>query len=693
VAPTWQRPVHLGVLVVASLTLPIETSGIDAGSANTSWWVLRGLASSVGLPFFALSSTAPLLLHWFSGSSNPRARDPYFLYSVSNAGSLLGLLGYLLVEPVATRSTQAFAWSVGFWIVGALVAVCAYGPGRRTPAVERARSARLRSDSAKGRSAHRTLWVLLGLVPSALLVGVTEHLATDVVSVPLLWLVPLALYLVTFIAAFSGRAFGSAWAWGRAAPVAAVLVLTLALAEVHYPILLIVIVHLGAFSALAMLCHTALAEIRPDTMHLTGYFACISLGGVLGGAAAALVAPVVFSSILEYPLAIAVALVLRPQSLRADRMLQSLAPRWAWRVGAAALFVAARWLVLDGNGGAGIGSLAAAAPLAFLRSIAGDEETAGHIVRASLVIPACLLLIGPRTALLFAGAVAGLLAGAGVTSTGGDVLVRERTFFGVHQVTSVQNGEWHVLTHGTTTHGVQAVRGKGRAVPAAYYHPSGPMGDIVFTLAADKRFRNVGVVGLGAGAIAAYTGNGTHMDFFEVDEAVIRLAEDPAYFTYLSDAKARPNVTVRTTAVDGRIGLAAAPPAFYDLIVIDAFSSDAIPTHLLTRDAVALYVSRLAPRGLLAFHVSNRFFNLPPVLARVATALGLQGYVRHDADVPPDRAAEGMLPSVWVILGRDARDAGQMAHAVPRWVPLVSDPADSLWTDDFSNVFAALEPW
>jgi hypothetical protein len=200
----------------------------------------------------------------------------------------------------------------------------------------------------------------------------------------------------------------------------------------------------------------------------------------------------------------------------------------------------------------------------------------------------------------------------------------------------------------------------------------------------------VGVVGLGTGAIAAYAGNGTRIDFFEVDEAVIRIAENPAYFTYLTDARARQDVTVRTTAIDGRIGLAAAPAASYDLIVIDAFSSDAIPTHLLTREAVAMYVSRLAPHGLVAFHVSNRFFDLPPVLASVGGSLGLQGYVRHDVDVPSDRAAEGMRPSVWVIVGRDARDAGAIATAVPRWVPLVSDAAGSAWTDDFSHVFAAM---
>ena len=235
------------------------------------------------------------------------------------------------------------------------------------------------------------------------------------------------------------------------------------------------------------------------------------------------------------------------------------------------------------------------------------------------------------------------------------MLYRERTFFGVHEVTSQQNGDWHVLTHGTTTHGVQAFRGKVRVLPTAYYHPSGPIGDVVFTLSPEGRFRDVGVVGLGAGALAGYAGNGVRMDFFEIDEAVIRIAENPQYFTYLTDARARPGTTVRTLAVDGRLGLRAMPESSYDLIVVDAFSSDAIPTHLITREAVAMFTSRLKPRGVMAFHVSSRFFNLGPVLARIADDQGLVCYIRDDKDVPPERAAEAMRPSVWVVLARERK--------------------------------------
>ena len=237
--------------------------------------------------------------------------------------------------------------------------------------------------------------------------------------------------------------------------------------------------------------------------------------------------------------------------------------------------------------------------------------------------------------------------------TGGDVLHRERTFFGVHEVTSQQNGDWHVLTHGTTTHGVQAFRGKVRALPTAYYHPSGPLGDVVFTLSPEGRFRDVAVVGLGAGALAGYAGNGVRMDFFEIDEAVIRIAENPAYFTYLAEARTRPGTTMRTMAVDGRLGLRAMPESSYDLIVVDAFSSDAIPTHLITREAVSMFMSRLKPRGMIAFHVSNRFFNLGRYIAQIADDQRLVCYTRNDNEVPPERAAEAKRPSVWVVLARN----------------------------------------
>jgi spermidine synthase len=724
----WQRPVHVCVLIAASMTLPLTTEIGDPGGSPPRMWLLRTLASTVGLPFFALSATAPLLQQWFSRTNDPQAKDPYFLYAASNAGSLLGLLGYLLVELGATRSVQVSGWSVAFWGVAALVTACAYASARvrrpqradlkvgttgttattattRTtaPKPRRTRNTRTGTSNPEVRTPNLELrtsnreptgsdllsWIALALVPSALLLGVTQHLATDVVSAPLLWIVPLALYLITFIAAFSNRTFGSAAWWGRAAPVVVLVVLVLSLAEVRYPIVPITVAHLAAFAVLAMVCHVRLAESRPHAAHLTGYFVCIALGGVLGGTAMAFIAPAVSASILEYPIAIGAAILLRPQSAHADRIPSSAVRRWAWRAGAATLFLIAYWGVSAFNARANTGQLASNAFFRTVQSATGNDEIAQRMLRASFAIPALLFLITPRTALLFAGTAAGLLVSAAVVRTGGEVLYRERTFFGVSEVTSQQNGDWHVLTHGTTTHGVQAFRGKVRMLPTAYYHPSGPIGDVVLTLSADARFRDIAVVGLGAGALAGYAGDGVRMDFFEVDEAVIRIAENPQYFTYLAEARARPGTRVRTIPVDGRLGLRAMPEASYDLIVVDAFSSDAIPTHLITREAVAMFKSRLKPRGVMAFHVSSRFFDLGPVLARIAEDQHLVSYMRNDDQVAPERAAEAMRPSVWVVLARDEQHLGQLAHSAPRWARL-SGSNVRLWTDDYTNMLGVL---
>ncbi len=682
-----QWAAHGAILLAASLVLPLAIEVDAPWPGNPRWWALRTLAAVVGLPFFALAATAPLLQQWFSRTSDPGARDPYFLYAASNAGSLLGLVAYLAIEPLAARKAQALGWSAGFWAVAALVTACGYA-ARRSPAYAPARARGKATGSLP--MSDRAMWVVLALVPSALLLGVTQHLATDVVSAPLVWAVPLALYLLTFVAAFSARGFGTARGWGTVAPVAALLVLVVALAEVRYPIIAVTLAHLAAFTVLAMMCHARLAERRPHAAHLTGYFVCVSLGGVLGGLFATLVAPALFSSVLEYPLAVGAAVLLRPHTVRADITARSPIVRLLWRAAAVALLIAGYWLVSAFDEGTTGREWVSGGLFAWTRALAADAESAERLVRVTFAVPAALLLLRPRAALLFAGLTTGLLAAASTVRTGGEVLVRERTFFGVHQVTSVQDGAWHVLTHGTTTHGLQGMRGKLRSLPTAYYHPSGPIGDVVFTLVPEGRFREVAVVGLGAGALAAYAGNGVRMDFFEIDEAVIRIADDPRYFTYLSDARARPGIAIRMMPVDGRLGLKAAPAGSHDLIVLDAFSSDVIPAHLLTREAVAIYESRLKSRGLLAFHVSSRFFDLPPVIARLAADRGLVAYVRHDEDLPPDKRAEAKRASTWVVVARDQRDLGQLARSAPRWIRLSANAAKPLWTDDYRNVLGAL---
>jgi spermidine synthase len=326
----------------------------------------------------------------------------------------------------------------------------------------------------------------------------------------------------------------------------------------------------------------------------------------------------------------------------------------------------------------------------WLAAFSTDPEVSQRLARVLFVVPAVALLFVRRARWLFAGIMAGLLVAAATVRTGGDVIHRERTFFGVHQVTSAGDGAFRVLTHGTTTHGIQATRGRASALPTAYYHPTGPLGDIVFALSGEGRFGNVAVVGLGAGAVAGYAGDRTRMEFFEIDDAVIRIASDPRYFTYLEQARARPGPGIAVTAADGRVGLRDRPAGALDLILVDAFSSDAIPVHLMTREAVELYMSRVNSRGVVAFHVSSRFFDLAPVLSSIARNLGLVAYVRHDDQIPPEQRAEAKRASTWVILARQATDLGSLAHAAGRWNPLVASPAAHVWTDDYADVIGAL---
>lgn len=695
VPPRWQGVVHAGLLVVACVTLPFPIDvGTLAGTAP-AWWVVRTLSLTVGLPFFALSATAPLLQRWFSRTDDPAAHDPYFLYAASNAGSLLGLLAFpIVVEPLWTRAGQAWAWSGGFWVLTPLLAWAAYAAWRRSGGSAGVPGARLIPEPPEAVTVvRRARWIALALVPSALLLGVTQHLATDVVSAPFLWAVPLALYLATFIAAFAKKPMRTARQWGRFVPWAALLVGVVTLAVIRHPIMLVVSAHLLAFTVLAMACHARLAEDRPGPTRLTEYYLCLSLGGVLGGAATALLAPVVFTSILEYPLALLAAVLLCSRAGEADRAVTTPINRWTWRVAAVLLAGVGWWTVRAFDVGTQTGDVQRSEFGGWLVSVLGGPSVALRVMRAGLLLPAGALLLWPRAAVPAVGALAGVLLGAGIIRAGERTLYRERTFFGVHEVASIQNDHWHILNHGTTMHGVQAFRGDKRFLPTMYYHPTGPIGDVIAVLLREGRFERVGVVGLGVGTLAAYADAGVRMDFYEIDPAVIRIASDPRYFTYLSDAAARPNTTVRTFEGDGRLSLREADEGTYDLLVIDAFSSDAIPAHLLTDEAVALYVSRLKPRGVLAFHISSRYFNLRPVLAKLAEHRGLAFRVCDDVEIHPAHAGEAKRASVWAILARSAEDFGPLARTSPRWMTLPPTYDTPLWTDDYTPVLGVLEGW
>jgi hypothetical protein len=638
--------------------------------------VIALLGVAVGVPFFVLSTTAPLLQRWFAATGHRAAEDPYFLYAASNAGSLLGLLGFpFLIEPWFPLSTVQWAWAGGVLVYCILVAACALGArnGERGTRNEENESA---SELRAPRSALRAVkWLALAALPSSLLLGVTTHISTDVAPVPLIWVVPLALYLLSFILVFARWPDPVHRAVGRYTPMLLLFVVLSLVTGAAEPLGLVVGLHLAAFFGVCLLCHGELARDRPPPELLTGFYLCLSVGGVLGGLANALVAPLVFHRVglVEYPLALALAALVRPRS------------------GPTSLRLTDGLLVL------GLLGLAVGLVLLVPRLVplppdanAADALTA-RLLRSGLMfgLPAAVAFALVRKPARYALALGALLV-AGSLDPGprGETLHLERNFFGVVRVTRTADGKFVNLVHGNTLHGRQRTDEPDDPRPQTYYHQRGPIGRVFETLPDDRKKR-VGVVGLGTGAVAAYGRVGEEWVFYEIDPAVARIAQDRRYFTFLASCRA----DWRVVLGDARRELTKADDGAFDVLVLDAFSSDAIPVHLLTREAVRLYVAKLAPHGVLAMHVSNVHLDLPPLVARLAADHDPPLAARGCHDVPTDdERADGKTDSQWMILARTEADltpvltfrpVGTSKPTVWDRVPPTSGP---VWRDDFANL-------
>jgi hypothetical protein len=630
-----RQPVTQVVVVALPLvTLPIALpDGWVLGTQTPSTWVLLTLAVMVGLPFFALSTSSPTLQRWFSLTDHPAADDPYFLYAAGNVGSVLALLGYpLVLERALSLDQQALFWA-GIYVAFVVATVtCAVVTRRTNRAVERT------SAPAEPIAwARRGRWVLWAFIPSALMIGVTGHLAADVASFPLLWVLPLLLYLTTFVIAFGKNG-------ERRSPVLELAVMlgsiTVAVTIVRRPAGLAVIVgvHLLWFFAAALVAHKRLAADRPPPARLTEFFSLISVGGALGGVFASLVAPVVFDTVLEYPIAIVLALLVLPRPVEAMRRTHPLA------LATFALAAVGAWVV-------------------YLQL-----ETA-----PALVALAALVAARPLRRPDLVAAVLGLALVAHVAVPSSNIVFQDRSFFGVSRVSAT--AERTTLVSGTTVHGYQMAGARGPTTPTSYYARSGPVGQLMDAI--DDR-DTVGVIGLGTGTVATYGRLGDRYVYFEIDPVVIDVATTPEYFGFLSESRA--SIDIREG--DGRQGVATADESF-DILFVDAFSSDAIPVHLITREAIDDYRTHLSTNGVIAIHISNRFFDLGPVLGRVADELGLDARAQRHTPEPSDMVAE---TSRWVVMG-----PGPAVAAVTddRWSPLPID--GPLWTDDYSNLLAVLE--
>ena len=663
-APRVQIGLHAVLLLLPLLVLPlaIPVGWQPPGASNPIPWLLLLLAVAVGLPFFVVSSSSPLLQSWFARTSHPAAHDPYFLYAASNIGSMLALLAYpFVIEPRMRLLDQSRFWSFGYGLLLVLIMLCGMMVWRAARGQQSegngqvAGALSLAQRFSAGASEpitwpRRFRWLGLAAVPSSLLLSVTSYLSTNIAPFPLLWVVPLALYLLTFTLVFATRPLVPHWLLQRALPIVLTPLLVCLAVGLTEPMAILFPLNLLVFFVGAMVCHGELAADRPEATRLTEFYLWMSLGGAVGGTLTALVAPLVFSSVLEYPIALVLLVLLlwHPQA----------EPRRSWLL---VLAVPAVSVALYG-----------------LSVLFGQREGTGFLL-LTFGLPALLAFSFSRRPLHYGLAMAALLlVGYVINTNTNNVVVAERSFFGINRVFA-QPGSM-TLVHGTIVHGKQSTDPATRLIPLTYYYPNGPLGQLFGTWSKPGRQQRVAIVGLGVGAAACYAKPDQQWTFYEIDPAVERIARDPRYFSFLRDCA--PNAPV--VLGDARLKLAAAPTAAYDLIVLDAYSSDAIPIHLMTREALAVYQAKLALGGILMFHISNRYLDLQPVLARLAADAGMTG-LRQYNQATAEEAALGKQSSLWVAIARSPTDLA-IISGDPRWKPIGTGEGTPLWTDDFHSI-------
>lgn len=632
----WHKTIEL-ILVVAPLgTLPIALPAfLESPSGSPVFAVLAALTLMVGAPFFALATASPTLQAWFARSPHPRAADPYFLYALSNVGSLVGLLGYpLLIERLLSLRAQTILWAVGYGLFALMAVVGSRLSRTWVVAPERI------VDESPPPVGRRVKWAAVAFVPSLALMGVTRHLSTDVAAFPLLWMLPLALYLASFALAF--RESGDRWIRGGERLVRFLIVpAALLLAGASKALWLSFSIPLALLAAVALAAHGAVYRERPAPAHLTHFYLWVSIGGAAGGLFAALIAPVVFDFVVEYPLALILSGLVAGGSVRKSDL-----PLWV-TLGTAVVSI-----------------------------------TAASLVASDLTLRVLLLGLAGVTAVMWLSSrwlTAVVAVAVVMVSLGGSspTIEAHRTFFGVYRV--VESTDYRSLLSGTTSHGAQVFAGEtGSMDPVSYYHPDGPVGDIFDAMGEMRGSKaDVGVIGLGIGTLAAYGTEGDVFTFYEIDPMVEELARDPELFTLLRDA----NADVEVIIGDGRLELERRRPS-HDLLIVDAFTSDSIPVHLLTVEAVTTYLGSLSDDGRVLLHISNRHLDLEPIVGRLAAELAADARIMRY--VPTDDV-ELSAASTWVLLERDV-DPLLLPES---WQPARDDA--SLWTDDYSNILSVID--
>jgi hypothetical protein len=672
-APRQAALVHVAVMsAVLLLALPIGlTTALGKPPADgATWWLLAVFTLSVGLPFFVVSAHGPLLQAWFARTGHEHASEPYFLYAASNAGSLVALLSFpFLVEPLLPTRSQTILWSFGFALLIACVAMCAaFLPARANGEGDEARATPDEAADAPTLSTRLT-WCLLAFVPSGLLVAVTAHISTDVAAAPLLWVLPLSLFLLTFIITFQARPWLSHKLMLALQPGLVVATFGFGSALVGTSVIAALALTLAAFFASAMVFHGEIVRLRPAARHLTEFYVWMSFGGVLGGIFAGLVAPQVFNGVHEYGLLFLAALVVRVKGCpEIDR-------RHALLLGGAIIVAIAAYMVLATTSG----------PHA--------DDWTGHAVKAAGALAMLGLFALVRDIKMVAIVVAPIMLMLTIAPHFKDGFVSVRSFFGVSKISTSADGTLRYLSHGTTYHGAQRLDQYTSGVrpdPLTYYYHGGPFDQTIQATRAARggHLANVAVVGLGTGSQACLKQAGENWTFYEIDPLVVQIAQNPKMFTFMSECAP----FARIVLGDARLMLQDAAPQKYDLIIVDAFSSDSIPLHLLTREAMALYRTKLAEGGALVFHLSNRNLTIAPFVAATAGSLSLQTWRSNKQAMSDEKLKAGKASTDIAIVTDNTEVLRQLAFADSdkRWHDITpASGAITPWTDDFSNILKA----
>ena len=652
---------HLALLAFFAVTLPVTLYRLPP--ALPGWevlWVPLLLLLTVGPVFFIVSAQAPLMQRWFT--AHPDAGEPWALYAASNLGSLAGLLAYPLVaEPMLSIERQSVAWALGYGILFVLVATCAWFRWSGAPA-QVPSPVPLENEERERIAPARILhWLTLSAIPSGLMLSTTTHLTTDIFAMPLLWVIPLGLYLLSFVVAFADKR-SLAWAFTIFAPATMLFAGGLAMVSQHSGTMTLALSSVLLLFVVSVALHARLYELRPHWSRLTLFYFVMSAGGALGGAFTAIAAPVLFDWVWEHPILVFGAAMLMPLPREMDwtRLpgLESGMKRLALAV---VLFVTVlvAWRLYD---------------------VAKSAEPGMERIYLTAGAVALGLVLTPWRWLFMAFLALLMLVQGGYSTIEAQLdNTRTRSYFGVYTVRDNQVTQQRLLVHGTTLHGQQSLDPAHERDVMTYY---GPGSGVAIALAAIPEIygasARVGVVGLGAGTLACLRQDRQDWTFFEIDP-VVRDFSTTGTFTYLENCAPHASVIIG----DARLALDKVPKQSFDILVIDAFSSDAIPLHLLTEEAIRVYLKALAPDGILIVHISNRYIELEPVLAASVERLGLHALLRFDN--PRDRSV--LTPSEWVVLSFREDRLKAVAETRPDapWRKL-QEPASRPWKDDHASI-------